>query len=128
MTFVLFNDVLAILEMLKERQFILGLITNATKEAIAIHRKLGLEPYLDFIVTSEEARSDKPEPTIFRLALEKAGVAAVAAVHVGDQYQLDAVGAKGVGIKPILIDRYSLYTEVTDCPCIHTLPEVTDYL
>ena len=52
-TFVLFDDVLATIEMLKERKLILGLLTNATKNLISIHRKLGLEAYLDFAVTSE---------------------------------------------------------------------------
>jgi len=47
---------------------------------------------------------------------------------VGDQYKLDAVGAMGVGIRPILIDRYNSYPEVTDCPRIHRLTELTEYL
>jgi len=127
-SFVLFDDVLSTLKTLKERKLILGVLTNATKEMISIHRKLGLEPYLDFVVTSEEVGSDKPHPPIFLKALERAGVNASEAVHVGDQYSLDIVGARGVGISPILIDRYDLYPEVTDCPHIHTLPEVVEYL
>jgi len=127
-TFVLFDDVLSTLKTLKERKFILGLLTNATKEMISIYRKLGLEPHLDFVVTSEEVGSDKPHPPLFLMALERAGVNASEAVHVGDQYSLDIVGARGVGISPILIDRYDLYPEVSDCPRIHTLPEVVDYL
>ena len=127
-TFVLFDDVLSTLRMLKERKLILGLLTNATKEMISIHRKLGLEPYLDFIVTSEEVGSDKPNPPIFLAALKKAKVKASEAVHVGDQYGIDIVGARGVGISPVLIDRYNISAEVTDCPHIHTLPEVVEYI
>lgn len=126
--FILFDDVLSTLKTLKERKLILGLLTNATKETIAIHRKLGLEQYLDFVVTSEEVGSDKPHPPIFLTALEKARVNASEAVHVGDQYQLDIVGARGVGISPILIDRYNMSPKVTDCPCIHTLPELIEYI
>ena len=48
------------------------------------------------------------------------------AVHVGDQYELDVVGARGVGITPILIDRYNVYPENTDCPHIHNLSEVVN--
>ena len=127
-SFALFDDVLSTMKTLKERKLILGLLTNATKEMISIYRKLGLEPYLDFVVTSEEAGSDKPNPPIFLLALERAGVDASEAVHVGDQHSLDVVGARGVGISPILIDRYELYPEVTDCPRIHTLPEVVEHI
>ena len=126
--FALFDDVLATLKTLKESKLILGLLTNATKDAISIHRKLGLEPYLNFTVTSEEAREEKPNPPIFLLALERAGVGASEAVHVGDQHDLDVVGARGVGINPVLIDRFDLYPEVSDCPRIHTLPELAEYL
>ncbi len=127
-TFVLFDDVLPALKTLKESKIILGLLTNATKDTISIHRKLGLEPYLDFVVTAEEAGADKPEPPIFLVALQQAGVNASEAIHVGDQYKLDVVGAKGIGITPILIDRYDLYPEVNDCPRIHHLTQVIEYL
>ncbi len=80
------------------------------------------------MVTSEEAGADKPKPEIFLKALEKAGVDASEAVHVGDQYDLDVVGARGVGISPILIDRYDLYPEVDDCPRIRSLTELAQYL
>jgi len=126
--FALFDDVLATLKTLKESKLILGLLTNATKDTISIHRELGLELYLDFVVTSEEAKADKPNPSIFLLALERARVDASEATHVGDQYDLDVVGARGVGINPILIDRYNLYPEVNDCPRIHSLTELAQYL
>ena len=127
-TFVLFDDVLSTLKTLKGQNFILGLLTNVAKEMNSICRGLGLEPYLDFIITSQEAGADKPQPLIFLAALEQAGVNASEAVHVGDQYKLDIVGARGVGITPILIDRYDLYPEVSDCPRIHNLTEVAQYL
>ncbi len=127
-TFVLFDDVLLTLKTLKARKLILGLLTNATKDMISIHSKLGLEPYLDFVVTSEEAGADKPQPPIFLAALNRAGVNASEAVHVGDQYKLDVVGARGVGITPILLDRYDLYPEVSDCPRICNLSQLAEYL
>ena len=128
MTFTLFDDVLSTLKTLKERKFILGLLTNLDKDMSPICRKLGLEPYLDFVVTSAEAGVDKPEPPIFLTALQRAGVNASEAVHVGDQYKLDIIGARGVGIAPILIDRYDLYPEVSDCPRIHRLTELAEHL
>ena len=127
-TFVLFDDVLSTLKTLKKRKLTIGLITNASKDMISTYRNLGLEPYLDFVVTSSEVGANKPEPPIFLAALEKAGVKASEAVHVGDQYNLDVVGARRVGITPILIDRYDFYPEVSDCPRIRTLPEVAQYL
>jgi len=128
MTFALFDDVLPTLKTLKERNFILGMITNLSRDMNPICRELGLEPYLDFVVTSGEVEADKPEPAIFLAALERAGVNAAEAVHVGDQYKLDVVGARGVGINPILIDRYNSYPEVSDCPRIRNLTELAQYL
>jgi len=128
MILVLFDDVLSILKTLKERKLILGLLTNATKDMISVSRKLGLEPYLNFVITSQEVGADKPKPPIFLAALERAGVKASEAIHVGDQYEVDITGAQGVGIKPILIDRNDLYPEVVDCPRIGNLAELVRYL
>jgi len=74
-------------------------------------RELGIAEYLDFTVTSAEAGADKPQPPIFLKALELAQVTAAEAVHVGDQYQNDVLGARGVGIAPILLDRADYYAE-----------------
>lgn len=128
MSFVLFDDVLSTLSMLKERNLTLGLLSNLDRDIMPICRQLGLEPYISFTVTSGEVGVDKPEPPIFLAALQKAGVNASQAVHVGDQYKLDVVGARGVGITPILIDRYDLYPEVNDCPRIHSLTGLIEYL
>jgi HAD superfamily hydrolase (TIGR01549 family) len=128
MTFTLFDDVLPTLKTLKERNFLLGMITNLSTDMNPICRELGLEPYLNFVVTSGEVGADKPEPAIFLAALQRAGVNADQAIHVGDQYKLDVVGARGVGINPILIDRYDLSPEVSDCPRIRSLTELTQYL
>ena len=125
--FVLYDDVLSTLKALKDRRLVLGLLTNAKKDMVSL-QPLGLESYLDFVVTSAEVGANKPEPPIFRAALEKAGVTAAEAAHVGDQYYLDVVGARRVGIKPILIDRYNFYQEVNDCPLIRTLPQLISYL
>lgn len=128
-TFVLFDDVLSTLESLKQQKLTLGLLTNAKRDTISsLHQQLGLEAHLDFVVTSEEVGVDKPKPEIFLAALDKAGVKAAEAVHVGDQYELDVVGARRVGIKPILIDRYEIYPEVSDCPRILDLGELAKYL
>jgi len=47
---------------------------------------------------------------------------------VGDQYQIDVVGARGVGITPVLIDRYNLNPDVSDCVRIASLSELGQYL
>ena len=127
-TFTLFDDVLSTLETLKEQRFTLGLLTNLAQDMSPLCHKLGLESYLDFVVTSQQVGADKPEPPIFLAALDRAKVEASQAVHVGDQYKLDVIGARRVGINPILIDRYDLYPEVSDCSRIRDLTELAQYL
>ncbi len=126
--FVLFDDVLPALKTLKERKLTLGLLTNLYRDIRPVCRELGLEPYIDLIVTSGEVGEDKPSPPIFLTALERAGVKASEAIHIGDQYQIDIAGARGVGILPVLLDRYDVNTDITDCPRIHSLTEVGNYL
>jgi putative hydrolase of the HAD superfamily len=128
MSFVLFNDVLSTLKTLKERNLALGLLTNFDGEMKPICQQLGLEPYIEFTITSGEVGTDKPSPPIFLAALEQTGINAAETVHVGDQYKSDVIGARGVGINPILIDRYDSYPEVNDCPRIRSLTELTAYL
>ncbi len=127
-TFALFEDVLPTLKTLKERKFIIGLLTNLNQDMGPICQKLGIQAYLDFVVTSGEVGADKPSPLIFLTALQRAGVSALEAVHVGDQYKIDVLGARGVGIAPILLDRYNLYSEVSDCPRIQSLAELPAHL
>jgi len=127
-TFALFDDVLPTLKALKQQNLTVGLLTNIDRDMASTCRELGLESYLDFVVTSKETGVDKPNPPIFLAALEKAGVNASEAVHVGDQYKLDVIGARAVGINPILIDRYDMHPEVSDCPRIHSLTELAQHL
>ena len=69
--------------------------------------RLGIAEYFDAIIASHDARvrSEKSDPHIFNYALTAVGVSAEKAVHVGDTYEADIVGAQGVGIRPILLDR-----------------------
>ena len=128
MKFILFDDVSATLKELKARRLKLGLLTNLQSEVNSVCRVLGIADYLDFTVTSAEAGADKPQPPIFLKALQLAHVNAAEAIHVGDQYQNDVLGARGVGISPILLDRADYYTEITDCPRIRSLSEVSRYI
>jgi len=122
LSWVLYDDVIPVVEELKQRGLILGLIS-----AHYIGRA-GMDPYLDVVVTARDAGADKPEPPIFMAAIERAAVDATEAVYIGDQYERDIVGARRMGINAILIDRYDLFPGITDCPRIKSLHQVFDYL
>ena len=45
-------------------------------------------------------------------------------MHVGDQYDTDVKGAMALGIRPVLLDRDDMKSDVTDCPRIRGLGEL----
>jgi HAD superfamily hydrolase (TIGR01549 family) len=126
--FKVYDDTLSTLKTLKKRGLTLGLISNVAQDMETTYTKLGLQPYLNFKVTSAEVGYDKPRPEIFLVALKKAAVKPGEALYVGDQYQIDVVGARGVGIKALLIDRNNYFPDITDCPRMHSLTEITEYI
>ncbi len=98
----LIPDSIKVLEYLSSK-YALGLITNGFDEIQFIKiEKAGLNPFFNWIVTSEEAGSKKPDPAIFNYALEKAGANAATSLYVGDEPETDILGAKLAGIDQIL--------------------------
>ncbi len=128
MDLILFDDVMPALDDLKKRDLKIGLISNIEQNMTAALDKLGLNTRLDCIVTSQDAGFAKPKPEIFRYALNKTSVKPADAVYVGDQYQVDIIGAKGVGIRGILIDRDNYYKEKLDCVKIKSLTKLIEQL
>lgn len=92
----LFPDVHRTLEQLADR-YILGVITNGNADV----RRLGLSDYFRFALNAEELGVGKPDPHPFRTALQQAGVAATAAVHIGDHPGDDIAGAQASGLRAI---------------------------
>lgn len=91
---------------LKERNLGLVVITNLTtiiqmKKLI----KFGLDKYIDFLITSEEAGAVKPSSAMFHSALHKTHCRPDEAIMVGDDIKPDILGAKLVGIDTVLIEN-----------------------
>jgi putative hydrolase of the HAD superfamily len=128
MHFVLFDDVLPALSSLRERRMVLGVLTNLDQDMAPLSRGLGLDNYVDFFVTSGEIGADKPKAPIFQAAMKRARVSAAEAVHIGDQYNVDVLGARAVGIKGLLLDRFDYAADITDCPRLRSLTELVNYL
>ena len=103
----LYDDVVPTLAHLRNTGFKLAIVSNWDTPLDPLTERLGIARYFDIIVASHDARvrSAKPDPHIFNYALAAVGVSAAEAVHVGDTYEADIVGAKNTGIHPILIDR-----------------------
>jgi putative hydrolase of the HAD superfamily len=76
--------------------------------------RAGLRARLDVIVDSFLVGAEKPDPRIFTHALAEAGTTAARAVHVGDLYAVDVLGARSAGIEGVLLDPYGDWHDV-DC-------------
>jgi HAD superfamily hydrolase (TIGR01509 family) len=64
----------------------------------------GIETFFDTIVISSEVGVKKPDPAIFSIALEQAGLLQNEVIYVGDTDE-DVAGATAAGIQPIFIAR-----------------------
>ena len=104
---ILYDDVVPTLEHLRDAGFKLAIVSNWDTPLDPLTERLGIADYFDAIIASHDTRvrSEKPDPHIFNYALAAVGVSAEEVVHVGDTYEADIVGARDVGIRPILLDR-----------------------
>jgi putative hydrolase of the HAD superfamily len=75
---------------------------------------------VDFVVDSGRVGVAKPDPRIFELACDLVGVPPARAVHIGDTYQYDVLGARAAGVHPVLLDPLDLRAGV-DCDRVRTL-------
>lgn len=71
----------------------------------------------DHVVTSESARCYKPNPKIFRIALERTGWSPERVIHVGDSLHSDVAGAHRAGIRAAWLHRTDRISDIgTDTP------------
>jgi putative hydrolase of the HAD superfamily len=78
---------------------------------------------VEAILDSSVVGVSKPDPAIFRLALDALGVDAAHAIHVGDTPAADVEGAWAAGVSPVLVDPYGLHHSV-ECAHVTSLSEV----
>jgi len=128
MKMALYDDVAPALDGLKERGLTLGLISNVDRDISADYERLGLGNWLEVKVISKDVGFNKPHPEIFQVAVKEAGVKPAEAIYVGDQYDIDIVGANGAGMRGILIDRHDFFGDITESIRIRSLAEVAQHL
>lgn len=102
----LYDGVFDFLKECREKGVKIALVTDLTADVqmkkIAV---LGLDNYIDAMVTSEEARLEKPFMPIFHLALKKIEILAQDAWVIGDSIEKDIVGGNSIGATSILFDK-----------------------
>ncbi len=101
---VLHPDTRPFLEALRATGVRTAFVSNCAENTRPLLGALGLDDLVDELVLSYEVGVAKPEPAIFRIALERLGVAAGDAVLVDDQ-QSYCDAAAGIGMAAVRIDR-----------------------
>lgn len=103
----LFDGSTALLEDIRGRGVILGVISNSDErlEGILVH--LGVRHYFDFVITSYAARVAKPDPKIFHQALSCVdyNIRSSEALHIGDDLQRDYLAARRCGWHSVLVSN-----------------------
>ena len=101
----IYSETLPVLRELRKRGYLIGAVSNWNSALPHILKDLKLMDCLDSLVVSDQIGYHKPQPEIFRYALDSLGVPAISTVHIGDDLEADIEGARQAGIKPIWLDR-----------------------
>jgi len=113
-----------VLDELKREGFILAVISN-TEDGRLIESldAAGISDRFDLLIDSHLVGHRKPDAAIFRLTLERLGLEAHEAAYVGDSYAHDALAARAIGLRGILLDPLDLHPESV-CPRIKSLDDL----
>jgi HAD superfamily hydrolase (TIGR01549 family) len=100
-------------------------VSNSEGELQSLFDKLEIGGAFDLVIDSHHVGVEKPDPRIFRLALERFGVAAEQALHLGDSFATDVAGARAAGLRVALVDPYGHYDgEYLDVPRVADVASV----
>lgn len=130
----LYPETIDVLKGLRDRGLELGIISNFDSRLFGVLKGLGIGEYFDTVTISSLARSAKPAPGIFRLALEKHALDPEEALHVGDSLRDDVMGAQKAGLAGLLIQRQGEQPEIAPPQginpyrTIHTLSELPELI
>ncbi|MFZ4399309.1 MAG: YjjG family noncanonical pyrimidine nucleotidase [Bacteroidales bacterium] len=101
---LLFPDTHEVLDYLRNKYF-LHIITNGFVEVqFEKIKNSGLGKYFTHAITSEEAGFQKPDKQIFEFSLRKTGAKAEESIMIGDDLNVDILGAKQVGIDQVFFN------------------------
>lgn len=126
---ILHTGALETLESLKKENYKMHIITNGFKEVQFIKlENSGLAPYFETVVCSEDVGKNKPAPEIFYHALNRSGAKNHHSLMIGDDPEVDVVGALNAGMKGVLFDPEDIHKTPESAHKIKKLNELLDVL
>jgi putative hydrolase of the HAD superfamily len=124
----LYEDTRPGLERLRARGYRLAVISNFDSRLFDVLANLGIDFFFERVILSWHAGSAKPDPAIFRRALEAMHVTAPRALHVGDSLHDDVTGATASGLAAALLDRERKHLDWNAGPRPESLLELSQIL
>lgn len=120
----LFSDVLDVLEYLKNNNYKMGVISDTSPSLELTLTSLGIGRYFDCFICSDIVGVMKPDPKIYKTALDVLGVKAKESIYV-DDYDKEADGARNLGFMSFHLCRDGNIKDKWD---IKSLNQIVDYL
>lgn len=122
--YALFPDALPALRELAATGYTLGIVSNFEEWLTTLLERLDVLPLMSVIVVSGREGIEKPDPKIFRIALDKLGAAPERAVYVGDNPRIDVEPAIELGMGAVLVDRRGVHNGYRTSPVVRSLEQV----
>lgn len=125
-----YPETVSVLDALSKR-YKIGIIANQLPGTQERLNKMRIGEYICLTVSSAEAGIAKPDPAIFRLALERADCAAKNAVMIGDRLDNDIIPAKQLGMHTIWVRQgFGGMADIKNADNIadHTVKSIGDIL
>jgi HAD superfamily hydrolase (TIGR01509 family) len=105
----------------------LGVVSNSDGRVEEALRAADLLRYFDVVLDSALVGVEKPDPAIFRAALDALDVDPEEALYVGDLYEVDVVGARAAGMSAVLLCPEGAGPD-DRCRTMHSLSALADDL
>jgi len=123
---ILFPNTIEILDYLSQN-YQLHMITNGFEEVQHIKLKASnLEKYFKLVITSEQVGVKKPNVEIFDYALAQAGANAEESVYIGDDFEVDVLGAINAKWSAVYFNPEMDANNHPDAPNIKNLIELKE--
>ena len=123
----LFKGAISLLKYLK-RKYNLHVITNGFETVQ--HKKIinsGLSPFFENIFTADKVGYKKPDPIIFRHALDQTQTFAHNCLMIGDSFEADVLGALNIGMQAIHFNSHNEPSH-NHCPIVQNLDQISTLL
>jgi putative hydrolase of the HAD superfamily len=128
---VIFPNSEPLLQELKKRGYIIGVITNGP--SVLQNHKMetsGLKKYCDIVVVSGDVGVHKPDPALFVYTADRLGLKPEECLYVGDHPVNDIQGALDAGMHAVRMNFGWFYNQDLreDVPVITDIIEVLNYV